>query len=673
MTNVAASLPDLQGGARPADAQARLAMAVALLSALAYMVVASNLPVAIFGGAGHDDAWFWQRADAIANGSWLGRYDQYTLMKGSGYPLFLAVVHLLGVPLTVAQALLYAIACLLLGHAVYRIGGRPWPALLMVLAMQWHPAALSWNRVLRDNVSAAQVLLVLACVLHMLWVARSCRGRLAWATLGGLTLAWFQTTREDGIWLLPGLAFLAAVAAWSAWRGRMQWRPLLASSAWMACVFAAWLALVATANGIKYGGFDTVDFGGSAFDDAVAALQGVREGGTVPFVPVPARAREEAYLASPSFARLQPALEGGLPQWTLPGCEVYPHSCGDYAGGWFIWALRDAAASVGAYESAQAAEAFYAGLAAEIDGACEAGRLDCERGLAGLMPAVTAEQWAMLPASLWSAARLLGGQGLQPLPYRSQLDHPSSAGMWRFLGRPGVPDERETLGRRVAGWFHDPDGGWIRGRCDPDGEAFAIERRPSGDVARYFDDPTAAEVRFAFRLPEDLHCVLELESGAGAFELPATAEPARSSFGAAELQIDDATGIPPRAADVPAWPQAVRRVALAGYAFALPWLALAGLLAFLVAAARMAVRRRPAGGLLVLAACGWGLVASRALLLAVVDISAFPAVNPQYMQPAFPLLVMAAVASLAALLEGGQALSSSGTLRARRSGPPAAP
>src|SRR5690606_31776144 len=89
-------------------------------------------------------------------------------------------------------------------------------------------------------------------------------------------------------------------------------------------------------------------------------------------------------------------------------------------------------------------------------------------------------------------------------------------------------------------------------------------------------------------------------------------------------------------------------------------------------AARALRHRRYPGVAWMLAACAWLLVASRVLLLALVDVSAFPAIHVQYLQPAFFLVLVAAVASIAALRDSGAVapLSSSGTRCARRSGLP---
>ncbi|WP_202841168.1 hypothetical protein [Luteimonas saliphila] len=621
---------------------------MALSSSLLFVGLVSNLPIAILSGAGHDDAWFWLRARAIASGSWLGGYDQHTLIKGPGYPLFLAVNHGLGLSVATSQALLYSVACLLLGHAIYRVSDRPGLSLLLVVAMQWHPAAMTWTRVLRDNLSASQALLVLACVLQAVWVARSPRARLAWASAAGVTLGWFWTTREDGIWMLPGVALLLLAGAGWAWRDRAQRRSVLAACAWTVLATLAWLSLVATTNGLKYGAFTTVELKSPAFSDALGALQGVREGDVVPFVPVPERVREAVYAVSPSFARLRPALEEGDRFWLRPGCTLYGQTCGDYAGGWFLWALRDAAASVGAHASAPTADAFYAGLADEVRRACEDGRLTCKRPLLQLMPAATAEQWRSLPGRLRTAAGLLSWQGVQEAPFRSHLDHPGNADMWRFVGGPRVPDKAEALGDRAVGWMRDPHGGWIRGRCGADDRIIAIDRLPSPDVAAHLDDPTTVHNRFRFR-PPGPDCDIELP-GAGRLALSAVeATPGAFSLGGAQLYLDGLEAIPPQAV-APAWSATVKRGVWLAYERGLPWLAGAGLLAFAWALLRAFGQRR-LGVLLVLAATGWGLVASRALLLALVDLSSFPALNHQYLQAAFPLLVLAAIASLAAASE----------------------
>lgn len=646
------------------DRRAWIAAALAVSSSVLFVALVAHLPIAILAGAGHDDAWFWLRAKAIASGSWMGGYDQYTLMKGSGYPLFLALNRAFGLSLMTSQALLYSGACLLVGTAVYRMSGRPWLSLLLVLAMQWHPMALAWNRVVRDNIYAGQTLLALACLLHLLFVPHSRRRGWLWAALSGWTLAWLWTTREDGIWILPGVAILVLARGLQAWRDREERRRLAVGGSLAAAVFAAWLSLVATTNAIKYGEFGTVDVKESAFNDAVSALQRVRVGEPVPYVPVPQKVREAVYSVSPAFARLRPGLEDTVRYWTEPGCSIYAQTCGDYAGGWFMWALRDAVASIGEYASAPEAEAFYRQVADEVDRACDDRRLTCARNAVGLMPATTDAQWRTLPERLRKAASVLVWRSAREEHRPSHVSHPAVGEMWAFIGKPRVPDAPESLGDWVIGWFHDPQGGWIRGRCASGEDVIDIERQPSPDIVAHFNDPNAGDSRFMFKFPVQEGCAIELASGAGVVQLSEVTETTgHFAFESGQLHLDSVrAGISPEA-EAPEWPTTVRRAIGKCYATVLPWLAGIGLLAFLWVSGRAVLRRR-FGSLHALAAAAWCLVASRSVLLVLVDMSSFPAVNVQYMQAAFPLLVLAAIVSLALLRDRDAAMAARTTERA---------
>ncbi len=536
---------------------------VAVLSTLLFVAFVSQLPVALLADAGYDDAWFWQRADRIATGGWMGGYDGMTLIKGTGYPLFLALAHALGLSVMTAQALLYAGGCLLLGNAVHRASGRPWLSLLLLLVLQWHPAALAWARLLRDAIGAAQVLLVVACLLNFLYATRVHRRGRRWAVLAGLVLAWSWSTREDGIWIVPGLMVLVLVPVVQAWRDLPERRRLGIGLGLAAVACCGWLALVATANLAKYGVFATVETRDTAYADALSALQRVRVGEPVPHVPVPRDVRGAVYAVSPAFARLQPYFEGHGLSWSAPGCGLYPHTCGDYAGGWFMWALRDGVASIGEYASAPGADAFYRQVADDVEAACDAGQLICARWAVPGMPPTTAAQWATLPDHLRRALSMLLWQGIGEGQTESHVASPRVLGMWEFLGGPRVPDAADTLGDRA------------------DGALAGI--------------PREAEARMAYR-----------------------------------------------------W---IKHWIGLGYAAVLPWLAAAGLLAFGWATVGP-LRQRRLSPLLVLAAAAWCLAASRWLLLALVDMSSFPAIHVHYMQPAYPMLVLAAVVSIALVAPG---------------------
>lgn len=536
-------------------------LAIALVSSSFYVALVSQLPLALLADASHDDAWFWQRAERIASGDWMGGYDGMTLMKGAGYPLFLALAHGLGVSSMTAQALLYATACLLLGLAVQRVSGRAGVALVVVLALQWHPAALAWARLLRDAIGAAQLLLVVACLLLFSHAVRSGESGWRWALVAGWALGWLWSTREDGIWVVPGLALLVLVPVVHGWRDRDQRRRLAGGLAVFGLACAGWLALVATVNLVKYGVFATVETRDTRYADAMSALQGVRVGEPVARVPVPRTVREAVFAESPAFARLRPYLEGPGMAWSGPGCGEYPDTCGDFAGGWWMWALRDGAGSIGEYQSASTADAYYGKVADEVAAACGSGRLTCARnGLPG-MPPTTAAQWHTLPDNVRRSVSMLLWQGIGPGQTESDVASPRARAMWEFLGRPRVPDPAATLAR--------VDGGIGQGI------------------------PPSAEAKTAYR--------------------------------------------------------SIKRWIGLAYGGMLPALAAGGLLAFCWAMLEVWRARQRLSLLHGLAAAAWTLAGSRMLMLALVQMASFPAIHVHYMQPAYPMLLLAALVSLALL------------------------
>ena len=87
------------------------------------------------------------------------------------------------------------------------------------------------------------------------------------------------------------------------------------------------------------------------------------------------------------------------------------------------------------------------------------------------------------------------------------------------------------------------------------------------------------------------------------------------------------------------------------YRLALPVLVLLGAVGLAASLIRAWRARRLDEPLLIVAAVSWLLVASRVSLLVLIDISSFPAINALYMAPAFPLLTVACLTSVAAFLQ----------------------
>ena len=407
---------------------------------------------------------------------------------------------------------------------------------------------------------------------------------------------------------------------------------------------AAPLALLSLCNFAAYRTFSIVDVKSPSYSRALSALQNVRVGEPVAYVPVPGKVREAIYAVSPAFATLKSYFEGRGKGWTAWGCKIYPSACGDYAGGWFIWALRDAVADAGHYHSATDADRFYDQITAEVTAACRSGRLRCAYNLIPFMPAMTPAQWRQAPHELRSAVDMLALR-IPPLRSPDSFDDIEQLRqMWSFEGFPrrtgaGAADEGP---QSLEGWFYAKDGSWLQLRCADGGSNWIqpVPRKESPDIATGFKDPTAVDRRFKIVVPEA--CSLQ-RVGARPSEPKVSYDELLANrdvkVGGGEIYIDN-FGVTDSAPDQAA-PTAVMEGLWRLYRLALPVLAIAAGLAYLAHLRQLALKRSRIDPLWILCHLLWLLVLTRVIVLLLVDLSSFPAIIVQYLSAAFPLSVSA--------------------------------
>jgi hypothetical protein len=629
-----------------------------------------HAPIGVFAIARHDDALFMSEAWSITQGHWLGHYHNLTLAKGPGYPLFLALGYLLGFPLGLSQALLCLIAVASLSWTTWRLAAVKWLPASLCLLLVFDPAMLPL-RVIRDSIYGMQVLLLLGLLWPALLVATQGRVRPGLAVASGLVFGWFWLTREEGVWLLPSLFILFAGTAWLGWHGQRRVGGVVRTALCFcgACVLVN-LAF-STVNKLHYGNFVGVDFKEHQFKRALVALQSVQVGDVVPHVPVPEKVRSKIYEVSPAFAELRGNFENAdspVHGWQQFGCSVYPNTCGDYAGGWYMWALRDAVASHGYYRSPAAASAYYRRVANQVERACDDGRLQCRHSPIPFMPLISAAQWAEIPATLWHAVRVLVFAENRP-PLDMQTSNESSDDSMKLsradalLGRPlRTPAAWEAPAYRLIGWYYSRGTDWLDVHCakDSGGGRAQLTRESSPDLVVAMHDPLASRQRFELELAGSCTWEWTDKQGAHALDIQALLHGAKAlQQGRDTLYVDRIRLLASDTSDTSVMHgvHAVRAGLLVFYAVLLPILGGLGVLSALALLLMIALRKTPLRFATVLSVSLWAAVVMRLLVVTLVDVSAFPAINALYMTPAYPLMVVAALFSAYALLDGWEVAS----------------
>lgn len=353
--------------------------------ALASLWVRAAIPLLVME-SGADDYLFVRLAYALKNGEWLGTYDNYTLVKGMAYPAFIAAASLAGIPLKIAEHLLYLLAAAFAAWLIHNWTRKAWLAFVLFVCLAFNPVLWTDDlaKVAREaiyiSLSLAVVLLAAAATLPGM---RSHTGRLAFAAAAGLVAGAFWLTREEGLWIVPAVALLVTGGGALRWRKmdgeRRGVRAALVVMLWAlpaVATFAALVGGVALLNWKHYGVFATNDFNAGPFRAAYGALSRIRHDAWQRYVPFPKDARERAYAVSDAARELHDVLDGeGAKFWRTLSCVN--ESCDEIQAAFFPWAIRHGLWLKGYYVSAPQAAAYYRRLATEINSACDAGRIPC--------------------------------------------------------------------------------------------------------------------------------------------------------------------------------------------------------------------------------------------------------------------------------------------------------
>ncbi len=345
----------------------------------------SHLPIlASYGG--YDSLRYIMMAREMVSPG-IPEYDMLTLMRNPGYPAFIAASYWLGLSLRFAQELFYLLAGCFFAGTVFFYQRKPIVPVVFITVYSWMPMAFFWNRkAIQEAVYLPLILFILACLIH-LWKADICsRQFLGWSLALGLLLSWFWNIRPEAILIVPTffltfggifVKILLSGKLGEVFAKKRGWGQLAGAIALMVVPPVTVTMGICAFNYHHYGLFVTSDFTTPGVLSAYGNLTRVQPNSFRRMVPVPKSARESAYEVSESFRQLRGYLETDRGEvWRKASCSR-THICDDYAGGWFIWALRNAVNEAGYYESAPRTEAFYQQIGEEIATACENGEITC--------------------------------------------------------------------------------------------------------------------------------------------------------------------------------------------------------------------------------------------------------------------------------------------------------
>ncbi len=642
----------------------RLAPPLAVLLIVGFVIAFGARPATVLSSATVDDALFMQLGMNLASGQWLGPYNELTLVKGAGFPIFLAIANLSGLPYPLALASFHAACASFAGLVFLRLTRSRAVGLAVLAALLLAPTLYDGDllRVFRDTFYMSLTIAFASAVVAL--ATGSIKRPRTMAALTGCLGAWIWLTREEGVWLVPLLGCLLLIPLLAA-RRIASTAPLTARLAPLQPAgLALGVALALTTgfglvNWAVYGRFEINEIKASPFQSALTALQDA----SWPFhkkgVPVPAAARARIYAVSPAFASLkEPYLDGHLQteasQW---GCLENPTFCHELGGGWFLWYLRSSASARGQHETPAKAAAFYRTVAREVRAACKDGRLECRHWPVPLVPPMTAGEIGDVQRSFGQVLNIVtfGGPG-RSAPSPSDLTSPSADAFINFLNLPEAAGA--VSHRRLQGWYSVDGDAWFQVQAAEPIKVRTVQRDASPDLVSAFKDPRLTNQRFALTVdcPSTLACpVTIVPDGGGAPVTLDLSTPVQGPHPVAggTLHIDVGGSN-----DKDLFKTRLSRAWLALEGHLAPLfraLVIMGILAYAARLALALIRREVSVGLAVCTGL-IGSVFARMMILALIDALSFRAATQAYSLPGIALLLMFSVLALhelaAALLSG---------------------
>ena len=357
----------------------------------------------IYGSATEYDAlWY---VGSARNWYWGSPYSWTAFVRPPAYPLFIALVHLFGIPLRIAIELLQITAYLVLVETFRKAAVPSVVCLLSFAAMVLHPASFQLNNYTMSDCFYAGILPLAVSGLLLILFTR----RIVHALWTGVILAVLWTAREESFLIPVMLAVFVALALFQrrlltrSWKSSLLswWKPMTV----MLGMLALLLLAVNAANYRAFHSFAKSDLTSSSYKAAYKALLRIKPSRVQRYVPISREAVQKAYEISPAFARLKPQLEGDLGRaWQVPATAVL--GVPEF-GLWFMWAFRNTAANTdGIYATPSSANRFYRTVAREINRACDEGRLPSRFVLATFLDPGALAHLNYLPDSLVRTAAL---------------------------------------------------------------------------------------------------------------------------------------------------------------------------------------------------------------------------------------------------------------------------
>jgi len=349
-----------------------------IIAILIKYILNINMPINVRDSMGADEYLMLAQAESLIKGEYLGTYNYLTLVKGIGFPLFLALAFKLGFSYLALYSIFYSFSCLIALLPLKKLIKNKVILYVIFLVLLFCPATFDDNVTLmyRNMLIVPQSILLISSIMMMYFNLNNSKKKfLFWTLLSSFTWIFLWHTREDSIWSFP-LVLIASIVMLiiliiSKIKNKKQKIAILSLP--FIILFLS-IQVISLFNYKYYGIYTVNQLNDSNYTKAVMLMMKVKPEKEIEHVEITRETLNRLYDVSPTFANLKEIIEYDYEN--NGSMVIAEEDNGEINEDLITWELTGAANALGYYETAQKAEEFWGKVYDEILSAINAGLLE---------------------------------------------------------------------------------------------------------------------------------------------------------------------------------------------------------------------------------------------------------------------------------------------------------
>ena len=353
--------------------------------------ITNKLPIMAFPAQVYDDGLMVTLAKNLIEKNWLGTYNSNTLVKGVGFPVFLAIIKSLNISYIFSINILYTLACLYFIYSIKDDIKNNSLRILIFVLMLFNPvssAEYTFQRVYRNSIGLFQTIFIFSAI-YIIWKNKfdNIKKLLPHIFIASINTMFLWHSREDGIWIMPflivSLLLISICIIVNCILSKNQTNKIkllinkIAKS--VLVLMPIWILIISTFTikiiNYKYYGMFIERESETYLNKVTTAFYSVKAYDEIPRVDNTREKVNRIYEVSETLESIKPNLENSLDVWANYSADP---KAKEVENGWFGWALKYAALTAGKYFTPVEANEFFHQIYDEIESALEEGKLEKE-------------------------------------------------------------------------------------------------------------------------------------------------------------------------------------------------------------------------------------------------------------------------------------------------------